>query len=110
MWLRNRLDRTHDWTCPTEQVLRLYGTCAREAAHPTTSSGTGRQRQQDYCVVYLSARNRALVTIWEDWTARVDVEGRRKPGGTLQLEARYLSAPVCPAGSVQQEHWLPRAR
>ena len=40
---------------------------AREAAHPTTSSGTGLKRRQDYCVVYLSARNLALVTTWKDW-------------------------------------------
>ena len=53
MWMRNRLGRVRDRTCPTERVLRLYAKGAREAAHPTTSSGTGLKRRQDYCLVYL---------------------------------------------------------
>ena len=36
-----------DWTRPIGRMLRLYGRGAREAARPTTSSGTGRQRRQN---------------------------------------------------------------
>ena len=63
----NRLGRTRDWKCPTERVLRLYGRVAREAVHPTTSSSTGLRLHQSYCLICLSARNRALVTTWKDY-------------------------------------------
>ena len=66
-----------DWTRPVGRRLRLQVKGARDAGRPTTSSDTGRQRRQAYCVVYLSARHRALVTTWKGREVRSDVNERK---------------------------------
>ena len=107
----DRLRWARDWTRLIGRMLRLYNRCAREVAHPSKSSGTGLQRQWSYCVPCVSARNRALVTTWEEWGGQSQHGGTQETReGRYELEARDLSATVCLAGSSQQERCLPRAR
>ena len=74
---------------------------AREAAHPTNSSTTGLRRLQYYCVVYSSARYRALVTTWKGWGGQNRRERTQKsPEGRYQLGARYSSEPAYLVGSL----------